>query len=308
MRVAYSILDLIGGTPILLLRNIVKGLSGEVWAKCEFMNPSGSVKDRIALYMIKEAERRGLIKPGMRILVPTTGNTGIAFASVGGYLGYRVVVVIPEEMSSERMLTLKALGAEIIRTPGGESDVLRSLEYAEKLSGEKPREYYVFNQWCDEANVDAHYETTGREIVEQVGLDMDAFVAGVGTGGTLIGVAKRLKEVNPGIKVYGVEPSECPAISRGVWGRHEIEGIGDGFTPKIIERYRYLVDGWILVSSSEAIATARRIACEEGLFVGISSGANVAAALTLLRDYGLGRVVTVLPDYGSRYFSTKLVK
>lgn len=308
MKVAYSLLDLIGRTPIVLLKNIAEGFSGEVWAKCEFMNPSGSVKDRIALYMIREAERKGLVKPGMKILVPTTGNTGIAFASVGSYLGYKVVIVIPEEMSSERMLTLKALGAEIVRTPGGESDVLRSLEYAEKLSREKPEEYYVFDQWCDEANVAAHYETTGREIVEQVGLDIDAFVAGVGTGGTLVGVAKKLKEVNSNIKVYGVEPSECPTISQGVWGRHEIEGIGDGFTPKIVERYRYLVDGWILVSSSEAIATARRIACKEGLFVGISSGANVVAALRVLRDYGLRKVVTVLPDYGSRYFSTRLVR
>lgn len=308
MRVAYSLLDLIGGTPIVLLRNVTEKLHGEVWAKCEFMNPSGSVKDRIALYMIRNAERKGLIKPGMKLLIPTTGNTGIAFASVGAYLGYRVVIVIPEEMSSERILTLKALGAEIIYTPGGESDVLKSLEYARNLSMEKPGEYYVFDQWSDEANVSAHYETTGREIVEQIGSNIDAFIAGVGTGGTLIGVAKRLKEVNPKIKIYGVEPSECPTISRGLWGTHEIEGIGDGFTPEIVERYKYLVDDWILVSSSEAISTAKRIACMEGLFIGISSGANVAAALMLLGDYGLRRVVTILPDYGSRYFSTKLVK
>ena len=308
MKTAYSLLDLIGGTPIVLLRNVTRGLHGEVWAKCEFMNPSGSVKDRIALYMIRNAERKGLIKPGMKLLIPTTGNTGIAFASVGAYLDYRVVVVIPEGMSSERMLTLKALRAEIIHTPGGESDVLKSLEYARSLCMEKPKEYYVFDQWDDEANVSAHYETTGREIVEQIGSNIDAFVAGVGTGGTLIGVAKKLKEVNPNIKIYGVEPSECPTISRGLWGIHEIEGIGDGFTPKIIERYRYLIDGWILVSSSEAISTAKRIACMEGLFIGISSGANVAAALILLRDYGLRRIVTILPDYGSRYFSTKLVK
>jgi len=308
VRVAYSLLDLIGGTPIVLLRNVIEKLHGEVWAKCEFMNPSGSVKDRIALYMIRNAEKKGLIKPGMKFLIPTTGNTGIAFASVGAYLGYKVVIVIPEEMSSERILTLKALGAEIIYTPGGESDVLKSLEYARNLSMEKPGEYYVFDQWSDEANISAHYETTGREIVEQIGSNIDAFIAGVGTGGTLIGVAKRLKEVNPKIKIYGVEPSECPTISRGLWGTHEIEGIGDGFTPEIVERYKYLVDDWILVSSSEAISTAKRIACMEGLFVGISSGANVAASLMLLRDHGLKRVVTILPDYGSRYFSTKLVK
>ena len=308
MRVAYSLLDLIGGTPIVLLRNVAKGLQGEVWAKCEFMNPSGSVKDRIALYMIRDAERRGLIKPGMKLLIPTTGNTGIAFASIGAYLGYKVVIVIPEEMSSERILTLKALGAEIMYTPGGESDALKSLEYARRISMENPGEYYVFDQWSDEANVSAHYETTGCEIIKQIGLDIDAFTAGVGTGGTLIGVAKKLKEVNPKIKIYGVEPSECPTISQGLWGTHEIEGIGDGFTPEIIERYKYLIDGWILVSSSEAITTARRIACMEGLFVGISSGANVSAALRLVRDQNLRKVVTILPDYGSRYFSTKLVK
>jgi len=307
MWVAGSLIEAIGRTPVLRLTRVV-GEDLEVWGKCEFMNPSGSLKDRIALYMIRAAERRGELRPGMKLVIPTTGNTGIAFAAVGAYLGYRVVIVIPEEMSYERMLMLRAYGAEIIHTPGGESDVGRSLEYSRRLAEEHPEEYYFFDQWSDEANVQAHYETTGKEILEQLGSDIDCFVAGVGTGGTLVGVAKRLKEANPDIYIVGMEPAECPMITQGKWGRHEIEGIGDGFTPEIIKRYRHLIDDWILVSSEEAIQMARRLAREEGLFLGISSGANVVAALKIAEQKGLKRIVTVFPDYGARYFSTRLVR
>lgn len=310
MGIFNNMLEMIGNTPLLKLVKVTKGLPFEVWAKAEFLNPSGSVKDRIALYMIRAAEKSGKLKPGMTLVVPTTGNTGIAFAAVGSYLGYKVMIVIPEEMSEERMRILKAYGAKIVHTPGGESDVFHSLDYSKKLAEKNPDKYYFFDQWSDEENVRAHYETTGKEILEQTEGKIDMFVAGVGTGGTLIGIAKRLKEYNPNIYVAGMEPAECPTISLGKWGRHEIEGIGDGFVPEIIKRYRSLVDEWILVSSDEAIQMARRLAKEEGLFLGISSGANVLAAIRLGQKLGLGKgqkIVTILPDYGARYLSTRLV-
>ncbi len=308
MRIADSIINLVGETPIIKLSRITEDLDLELWCKCEFMNPTGSIKDRIALYMIRSAEREGRLKPGMKIVVATTGNTGISFAAIGSILGYRVVIVMPREMSTERTMLIKHLGAEIIYTPGGEANAKKALDYSRKLEAENPSEYCCLDQWSDEANIRAHYETTGREILEQIGSDIDAFVAGVGTGGTLVGVGLRLKEVNPEIKVYGVEPAECPFISKGVWGRHKIEGIGDGFIPRIIEEYRSIIDGWILVSSLEAIEWARRIARIEGLLVGISSGANIAASIKLARNRGLRRIVTILPDNAMRYYSTELFR
>lgn len=315
-RVAKSSDELIGWTPIVRLSRIDKEYPFEVWAKAEFLNPTGSVKDRMALYMIKEAERKGRLKPGMTIVVPTTGNTGISFSAWGSYFGYKVLIVMPEEMSFERKLLDTLFGAELTYTPGGESDAGKALDYARKLEREHPDKYVLLDQWDDEANVRAHYETTGREIVEQLGAHtIKAFVAGVGSGGTLAGVAKRLKEANPGIVVAGMEPAECPTAegwfktgAPGPWGRHEVEGIGDGFVPKIISRYRRYIDEWVTVSSEEAIKMARRIAREEGLPIGISSGANVAAAIKLGQRLGLeeGRVVTVLPDNALRYFSTRL--
>ena len=311
MRLFNNMLEMIGNTPLLKLTKVTKNLRFEIWAKAEFLNPSGSVKDRIALYMIRAAEKSGKLKPGMTLVVPTTGNTGIAFAAVGTYLGYRVMIVMPEEMSEERKLILKAYGVELVHTLGGESDVFHALEYSRKLAEENPDKYCFFDQWSDEENVRAHYETTGKEILEQTGGKVDAFVAGVGTGGTLIGITKRLKEHNPDIYVAGVEPSECPTISLGKWGKHEIEGIGDGFVPEIVKRYKHLVDEWMLISSDEAIQMARRLAREEGLFLGISSGANVLAAIRLGQKLKLGsgqRVVTILPDYGAKYLSTRLVE
>lgn len=292
-------------------------IRAEVWAKAEFMNPTGSVKDRIAYYMIKAAESSGRLRPGMTLVVPTTGNTGIAFSAIGSYLGYRVLIVIPEEMSEERFLLMKLLGADFITTPGGGIDALKAMEYAKKIVEENPDKYYLFDQWSDEANVWAHYATTGREILEQLGR-VDAWVAEVGTGGTLIGVAKRLKEANPRTIVVGAEPTECPTITEwfktgtpGPRGRHEIEGVGDGFIPEIISKYKELIDGFVTVTSDEAISMAKRIAREEGLPVGISSGANVAAAIKVAKEYDLGygaRIVTVLPDYAARYFSTRLFR
>ncbi len=315
LRVANNVLELIGNTPIVRLAKIDKDYPFEIWAKCEFMNPTGSVKDRMAYYIIKEAEKQGKLKPGMTILVPTTGNTGIAFAGLGAYLGYRIVIVMPVEMSYERKLLDMLYGAELIYTPGGESDAMGALEYARKLAKENPDKYFVAEQWDDEANVKGHYETTGKEIIEQLDpKEIRLFTAGIGTGGTLVGVGKRLKEANPNIKVVAMEPAECPTAAywfwkKGkAWGRHEIEGIGDGFVPVIIRNHIDVIDDFVLVSSDEAVEMARKIARLEGLAIGISSGANVVAAIKAAEKFNIkdGKVVTVLPDYAARYFSTRL--
>jgi len=314
MRTVNNMLKLIGNTPIVRLSKLDEKYPFEIWGKCEFMNPSGSVKDRMAYYMIREAEKRGELKPGMTILVPTTGNTGIAFSAIGTYLGYEILIVMPVEMSYERKLLDMLYGAKLIYTPGGESDAMGAVEYCRKLAKENPGKYWVAEQWEDEANVKAHYETTGREIVEQLGKDIKLFVAGIGTGGTLIGTAKRLKEANTNVKIVAMEPAECPTAAswfwdKGeAWGRHEIEGIGDGLVPGIIERHKELIDDFVLVSSDEAVDMARKLARIEGLGLGISSGANVVAAIRASEKLGVkeGKVVTILPDYAARYFSTRL--
>lgn len=318
MRVGTSIVDVIGETPAIRLTRVVpQDFVPQLWVKLEFMNPSGSVKDRMALYMIRKAEKEGRLRPGKTIVVATTGNTGIAFAALGAALGYKVLIVIPEEMSEERFLLMKLYGAEFITTPGGESDAGKALEYARRLAEENPDKYVFLDQWDDEANIEAHYETTANEIIRQVGR-VDLFVAHVGTGGTLIGVAKRLKEVFPDVIIVGAEPAECPVAygwfhegKEGPWGRHEIEGVGDGFVPAIVKRNKHLIDDFVTVSSDEAIEMAKRLARFEGLAVGISSGANVVAAIKAAERHGLGkntRVVTVLPDYAARYFSTRLFR
>ncbi len=315
-RVASSSSDLVGYTPMVRLSHLDRDLPYEIWGKAEFLNPTGSVKDRMALYMIREAEISGRLRPGMTIVIPTTGNTGISFAAWGSYLGYKVLIVMPEEMSYERKLLDILFGAELTYTPGGESDAMGALEYAKRLEREHPDEYVALDQWDDEANARAHYETTGKEILEQLEADSIAgFIAGVGSGGTLAGVAKRLKEANSRIVTAGMEPAECPTADGwfktgkvGSWGRHEIEGIGDGFVPGIIARYNMYIDDWITISSDEAIEAARIIAREEALPLGISSGANVAAVMKLAEDRRIrdGRIVTILPDYAARYFSTRL--
>jgi len=316
MKVGESIADVVGETPLIRLRRVVpEDVGAEIWVKLEFMNPSGSVKDRMALYMIKKAEREGRLSKDKAIVVATTGNTGIAFAALGAALGYKVVIVIPEEMSRERFLLIEHYGAEIIRVPGGESDAFKALQYGKELERKYPDKYVFLDQWDDEANVEAHYETTGKEIIEQLGT-VDAFVAHVGTGGTLVGVAKRLKEVNPKTLIVGAEPAECPVAYNwfytgveGPWGRHEIEGVGDGFVPNIIRKYKHLIDHFEIVNSEKAIEMSRRLARLEGLAVGISSGANVVAAIKIAKRFGIGegkKIVTVLPDYAARYFSTRL--
>ncbi len=318
-RVCNNVIECIGGTPIVRLPKIEKdaGVEFEIWGKMEFTNPTGSVKDRMALYMIRRAMEKGELKPGMTLVVPTTGNTGIAFAAYGSYFGFKVLIVIPEEMSAERFMLMRLFGADFYFTPGGESDAGTALEVAKKLAEENPDKYYFFDQWGDEANVEAHYETTGKEILDQVGCP-DAFVAQVGTGGTLIGVAKRLKEECKNVIVAGAEPAECPVAAywfktgkEGPWGRHEIEGVGDGFVPDIVRRYKHLLDDFVTATSDEAIQMARKIARLEAMPVGISSGANVVSAIKLGKAHELGKgqkIVTILPDYAARYFSTRLFK
>ncbi|MET1160849.1 MAG: PLP-dependent cysteine synthase family protein [Thermoprotei archaeon] len=319
LNTCKDLIECIGNTPVIKLgKSLPEDVKAEIWGKMEFLNPTGSVKDRIAYYMIKRAEERGELKPGMTLVVPTTGNTGIAFAAVGSYLGYKVLIVIPEEMSAERFMLMKLFGAEFYFTPGGEVDAGKALEIAKKLVAENPDKYYLFDQWSDEANVEAHYETTGKEILDQIGCP-DAFVAQIGTGGTLVGVAKRLKEeCGNKVLVVGAEPGECPVAYNWFHGitetkcdRHEIEGVGDGFIPEIVKKYRHLIDDFVVAYSNEAIEMARRIARYEGLPVGISSGANVASSIKIVRKYNLGsgkKVVTILPDYAARYFSTRLFK
>lgn len=304
MKIADSILDLRFNTPMVRLTRIVPRGCAEVLAKLEFLSPSGSVKDRIALYMIEQAERRGELKPGYRIVEATTGNTGIAFALAGMLKGYRVTIVMPEGMSDERKKILRAYGADLVFTAGTETAVDECVRKVEDIRRSQ-NDVWIPGQFKSQDNVRAHQTTTGPEIVKQVGRDVDAFVAGVGSGGTLIGVAKHFKESGIDAEIVAVEPAECAVMSGGRNGPHRIEGIGDGFIPEIVDMT--LINGVEVVSDAEAIEMARRLAREEGILAGISSGANVAAAIAVAERLGKGkRVVTVIPDTGMRYFSTDL--
>jgi cysteine synthase A len=241
----------------------------------------------------------------MTIIESTTGNTGISTAMFGAYFGYPVLIIMPAGMSEERMKAIKAFGAKILTFPGAESDVDKAVKQAKDLIASDPERYFWVDQFNNPANVQAHYEGTGAEIWEQTKGKLDAFVAAVGTGGTLTGVGRYLKEHDPRIKVYAVEPSECPVLSKQRWGTHSIEGIGDGFIPSILDLS--VADGVITVSSERAIWMTKRMARDEGLFVGISSGANVEACIKLHRKHPeLKRIVTMLNDHGFRYFSTLL--
>ncbi|MDQ7819186.1 MAG: cysteine synthase A [Armatimonadota bacterium] len=305
ISVAPSILETVGATPMVQLRRVTAGVHAAVLAKLEYFGPSGSVKDRILPYMVAQAERRGELRPGMTIIEGTTGNTGIATAMVGAARGYPVVIVMPEGMSAERSAVIRAYGAEVIFTPGGESDVDLVVRKVREIVAAAPDRYWVVDQFNNLDNPEAHYLTTGPEIWEQAGEAVDAFVAAVGTGGTLTGVARYLKERKPTVRVYAAEPSECAILSGEKWGVHKIEGIGDGFVPRVLDLR--LLDGVVRVRSEEAIAMARRLAREEGIFCGISAGCNVVAALRLAGRYpDLRTVVTLIPDNGLRYLSTEL--
>jgi cysteine synthase A len=292
----HTVLDLIGNTPLLRL-------NGEnIFAKAEFLNPGGSIKDRVALAMIKGAERAGRIHAGSILVEPTSGNTGIGIALIGQLKGYRVRIVMPEDMSEERKKLIRALGAELVLTPA-RGGIKGAVEHVRQMAAQDPN-VFVPQQFENPDNPRIHYETTARELWRQMEGDLACFVAGVGSGGTLQGVGKFLKEKNPKIKVVAVEPQNVSAILGHEPGLHQIQGIGDGFVPDILDLS--LVDEVVEVSDEDAITTTRRLSKENGLLVGISSGANVWAARQLAARIP-GNMATVLPDRAERYFSTSLL-
>jgi len=308
MEFAADILELIGHTPMVRLNRVTKGCPATVLAKLECLNPSGSMKDRIALYMIQDAERRGLLKPGSVVVEPTSGNTGMALALVCAIRGYRMIAVMPEAMSVERRRIMEAYGAEVVLTPCrngpdggyGQEDIQRAKEEARRLAEELGG--FMPDQFTNPQNVQAHRETTGREILAQTDGRLDAFVMGVGTAGTLMGVAQALKAHDPSIQIVAVEPAGSAVLSGGSPGYHRIQGIGGGHVPELFD-YE-LCDEVIAVSDEEAIGMVRRLAREEGIFAGLSSGANVVAALQVAAKLEEGqRVVTIIADLGLKYLS-----
>jgi cysteine synthase len=302
VRVANSITELIGQTPVVKLNRLVDENSADVYLKLEFMNPGSSVKDRIALSMIEAAEKKGVLKPGDTIIEPTSGNTGIGLAMIAAAKGLKAILVMPDTMSLERRNLLRAYGAELVLTPGSEG-MGGAIRKAEELA--KKHGYFMPQQFKNEANPEIHRLTTGKEIVEQMGDQLDAFVAGVGTGGTITGAGEVLKKHYPNIKIYAVEPADSPVLSGGKPGPHKIQGIGAGFVPEILDTEIY--DEVITVKNEEAFEYARRAAREEGILGGISSGAAIYAALQVAQKLGKGKkVLAIIPSNGERYLSTPL--
>ncbi len=306
MRTFDKITDLIGGTPILKLNNYIalNELPANIYAKLEYFNPAGSVKDRIEKAMIDDAEAKGALKPGAVIIEPTSGNTGIGLAAVAASKGYRIILTMPETMSVERRNLLKAYGAELVLTDGAKGmkgAIAKAEELAQQIEGG-----FIPSQFTNSANPTAHFNTTGPEIWEDTDGKVDIFVAGVGTGGTVSGVGKYLKSKNPNVKVVAVEPAGSPVLSKGVAGPHKIQGIGAGFVPETLDTKIY--DEIIAVENEDAFATGRTLARKEGLLVGISSGAAVYAATQLAkRPENKGKnIVVLLPDTGDRYLSTPM--
>ncbi len=304
MPIAESITELIGGTPMVRLRRLSEGAAGEVVAKLESFNPAGSVKDRIGVAMIDAAESAGQIGPDTVILEPTSGNTGIALAMVCAARGYRCVLTMPETMSVERRMLLRAYGAQLVLTPGPDG-MSGAIAKAEELAKADSR-YFIPQQFENPANPAIHRATTAEEIWRDTDGRLDLFVAGVGTGGTITGVAQILKERRPSARIVAVEPAASPVLSGGVKGPHPIQGIGAGFVPQVLDRS--LIDEVITVGNDDARTTARALAVQEGLLVGISSGAAAWAALQVARrPENAGKlIVVVLPDFGERYLSTPL--
>ncbi|ASE35249.1 cysteine synthase A [Mammaliicoccus sciuri] len=298
-----NIVELIGDTPVVKLNKVVEEGSADVYVKLEYQNPGSSVKDRIGLAMIEAAEKEGEIKPGDTIIEPTSGNTGIGLAMVAAAKGYKAVFVMPDTMSSERRALLKAYGAELVLTPGAEG-MKGAIKKAKELKEEKG--YFEPQQFENPANPKVHELTTGPELVEQFeGLQIDAFLAGVGTGGTLSGAGKVLKEKYPNIQVVAIEPEASPILSGGSPGPHKLQGLGAGFVPDTLNTDVY--DDVIKVGNEEAMEMSRKVAKEEGILGGISSGAAIVAALKKAKELGAGKtVVTVLPSNGERYLSTPL--
>ncbi|MFI3240255.1 MAG: cysteine synthase A [Bacteroidales bacterium] len=305
-NIAKKLTDLIGNTPLLELSQFgeASGAKGQIIAKVEYFNPLGSTKDRAALYMIKDAQERGVLQPGGVIIEPTSGNTGVGLAYVAVTLGYKLILTMPETMSIERRMLLSALGAEIVLTPGAEGmkgAINRAYELCEQTTGA-----IILNQFENPANAKAHYLTTAEEIWRDTAGKIDIFVSAVGTGGTISGTGKRLKELNPDIKVIAVEPADSPVLSGGAAGAHKIQGIGAGFVPKIYDET--VVDAVLLVTNDDAMHSSRLAAKTEGLLVGISSGAALSAAARLAAEAENAgkRIVVILPDTGERYLSTPL--
>lgn len=300
-----SVTELVGNTPLLKLNNINDGSMADIYVKLESKNPAGSVKDRIALAMIEKAEREGKIKPGDTIVEPTSGNTGIGLASMGAAKGYKVIIVMPESMSVERRKLMKGYGAELILTPASEG-MKGSIAKAEELV--KEHGYFMPMQFDNPENPNIHELTTGPEIIgafQGLGKKIDAFVAGVGTGGTLSGIGRALKQADPETKVYALEPAESPLLKDGKTGKHGIQGISAGFIPKNLDQEIY--DDIVEISTDRAMEVAREVGRKEGFLPGISAGANIAGAIELAKKLGSGHsVVTVAPDGGDRYLSTVL--
>lgn len=304
-----NVLEIIGNTPMIKINKLTEKDDATVLAKLEMLNPSGSIKDRIAKYMIEKAEKRGSLKSDSIIVEPTSGNTGIALAMVATIKGYKMIAVMPEGMSEEREMMIKAYGADVLFTPnGGEADVKLTIKKTEEMS-KKNSSIFLPNQFKNMDNVKAHRETTGKEILDQTDGNIDAVVAGVGTGGTLVGVAQALKGKTSNVKIIAVEPVSSPILSGGKPGQHKIQGIGEGFIPEVLKSGLDLIDEIISVSDEEAIETTRRLAKEEGIFAGISSGANMFAALKIAKKLGKGKIiVTIFPDRGERYLSNDVFK
>ena len=296
-----TITELIGNTPLVKLSRLVSDDSADVYVKIESFNAGGSVKDRIALNIIETAEKDGSLNPGDTIIEATSGNTGVGLSLIGAAKGYKVITIMPESMSIERRQLMKAYGTEVLLTPAADG-FGAAVAKAEELAAQPG--YFWARQFDNEANPAIHYQTTGQEIINAFdGKTPDAYISGIGTGGTITGVGRALKEVNKDVEIIGVEPEEAPFISKGQKGKHRIQGISAGFEPSIIDRE--VIDGFELVTSDDAIETAKILAAKEGILAGISSGAAVTAALRVAKRLGKGKsVVVLLPDTGERYLST----
>ena len=306
MAIYKSIEELIGKTPILELKNIKEKyqLKADIYAKLEYINPAGSVKDRVGKAMLDDAEKRGILQKDSVVIEPTSGNTGIGIAAVGTVRGYRVIIVMPETMSEERKLLMKAFGAELVLTSGADG-MSGAIKKAEELHKEIPGSF-IAGQFVNPANAKAHFDTTGPEIYQDMNGDIDVFVAGIGTGGTITGTGKYLKSKKADVKIIGVEPESSPFITKGISGKHGIQGIGAGFLPEVLDKE--ILDEVITVKDSDAFEIARNMGKTEGFLIGISSGAALWTAINIAKkEENEGKkIVVILPDSGSRYLSSGL--